>query len=101
LYLGRNEKHADWVIDNYSEVENLRQRIADIETSMLDTDKDGVADYLDQEPNTIGGVMVDSKGKSIDLNNNNVPDELESYLLKTYGQNLINHLSNNSTLIKT
>jgi OOP family OmpA-OmpF porin len=31
--------------------------------------------------------MVDSKGKSIDLNNNNVPDELESYLLKTYGQN--------------
>jgi OOP family OmpA-OmpF porin len=28
----------------------LRQRIADIETSMLDTDKDGVADYLDQEP---------------------------------------------------
>jgi OOP family OmpA-OmpF porin len=44
----------------------LRQRIADIETSMLDTDKDDVADYLDQEPNTIGGVMVDSK--SIDLN---------------------------------
>jgi OOP family OmpA-OmpF porin len=41
VYLGGNEKHADWVIDNYSEIENLRQRIADIETSMLDTDKDG------------------------------------------------------------
>jgi OOP family OmpA-OmpF porin len=77
----------------------LRQRIADIETSMLDTDKDGV-DYLDQEPNTIGGVMVDSKGKSIDLNN--VPDELESYLLKTYGQNTDkSSIVNNSTLIKT
>lgn len=101
VYLGGNEKHADWVIDNYSEIENLRQRIADIETSMLDTDKDGVADYLDQEPNTIGGVMVDSKGKSIDLNNNNVPDELESYLLKTYGQNSDkSSIVNNSTLIK-
>ena len=101
VYLGSNEKHADWVIDNYSEIENLRQRIADIETSMLDTDKDGVADYLDQEPNTIGGVMVDSKGKSIDLNNNNVPDELESYLLKTYGKNTDKSaIVNNSTLIK-
>lgn len=101
VYLGGNEKHADWVIDNYSEIENLRQRIADIETSMLDTDKDGVADYLDQEPNTIGGVMVDSKGKSIDLNNNNVPDELESYLLKTYGKNTDKSaIVNNSTLIK-
>ena len=101
VYLGSNEKHADWVIDNYSEIDNLRQRIADIETSMLDTDKDGVADYLDQEPNTIGGVMVDSKGKSIDLNNNNVPDELESYLLKTYGSNTDKSaILNNSTLIK-
>lgn len=101
VYLGKNEKHADWVVDNYSEIDNLRKRIADIETSMLDTDKDGVADYLDQEPNTIGGVMVDSKGKSIDINNNNVPDELESYLLKTYGNNTDKSaILNNSTLIK-
>ncbi|MFH6998853.1 OmpA family protein [Flavobacterium sp. FlaQc-57] len=87
VYLGKNAKHADWVIDNGSEIDELKQRIADIETSMLDTDKDGVADYLDEEPNTISGVMVNTKGKSIDLNNNNVPDELESYLLKTYGSN--------------
>jgi OOP family OmpA-OmpF porin len=87
VYLGKNEKHADWVIDNGNEIDAMKKQIADIETSMLDTDKDGVADYLDQEPNTISGVMVDTKGKSIDLNNNNVPDELESYLLKTYGSN--------------
>lgn len=101
VYLGSNEKHADWIVDNNGEIEQLRQRIADIETSMLDTDKDGVADYLDQEPNTIGGVMVDSKGKSIDLNNNNVPDELESYLLKTYGKNADkSSIVNNNSLIK-
>ena len=101
VYLGKNLKHADWVLDNNSEIENLRQRIAAIETSMLDTDKDGVADYLDQEPNTVGGVMVDTKGKSIDLNNNNIPDELESYLFKTYGSNTEKSaIVNNSTLIK-
>jgi flagellar motor protein MotB len=87
VYLGKNEKHADWVIDNGNEIDDLKKRIEDIETSMLDTDKDGVADYLDEEQNTVSGVMVNSKGKSIDLNNNNVPDELESYLLKTYGSN--------------
>ena len=101
VYLGSNEKHADWITDSNGEVEQLRQRIADIETSMLDTDKDGVADYLDREPNTIGGVMVDTKGKSIDLNNNNVPDELESYLLKTYGKNAVkSFIVNNNSLIK-
>ena len=54
---------------------------------MQDTDKDGVPDYIDQEPNTIAGVMVNTKGQSIDVNKNNIPDELESYLQKTYGDN--------------
>lgn len=101
VYLGKNGKHADWVIDNGSEIDELKQRITDIETSMLDTDKDGVPDYLDEEPNTISGVMVNTKGKSIDLNNNNVPDELESYLLKTYGSNTDKSpILNNNELVK-
>jgi OOP family OmpA-OmpF porin len=44
---------------------------------MNDTDKDGVADYLDQENNTPAGVTVDTRGKFIDTNKNGVPDELE------------------------
>ena len=59
---------------------------------MLDTDNDGVADYLDTEPNTTAGALVDTKGKSIDKNNNNVPDEFEAYILKNYGNLLINLL---------
>lgn len=99
VYLGKNQKHADWMIDNGSNIDELKKRITDIETSMLDTDKDGVADYLDQEPNTISGIMVDVKGKSTDLNNNNIPDELENYLAKTYAKDQKETTPNNNKLI--
>jgi OOP family OmpA-OmpF porin len=52
---------------------------------MNDSDKDGVPDYLDTEPNTLAGVAVNTKGIAIDKNNNGVPDEIESYMAKTYG----------------
>lgn len=81
IYLGKHQKHADWFIDEKSdELEDLEQRLADLETMMDDADKDGVPDYLDAEPNTITGVAVDSKGRTIDKNQNGVPDELESYI---------------------
>jgi OOP family OmpA-OmpF porin len=85
VYLGKNEKHADWVgeEDRYDELE---RRVELVETGLLDTDKDGVADLYDLEPNSIAGVAVNTKGQSIDNNQNGVPDELESYLEKTYGQ---------------
>src|SRR5690606_30303318 len=40
--------------------------------------------YLDREPNTPSGVAVDTKGRAIDLNNNGIPDELESVLDARY-----------------
>jgi OOP family OmpA-OmpF porin len=85
-YLGNKGIAADWSADNKDalEVEALKEKIAKIETQLLDTDMDGVADYIDQEPNTISGVMVDTKGRAIDTNKNSVPDELERYLEKTY-----------------
>lgn len=85
FYLGKNEKHADWVGEE-DRYDSLEQRVALIETGLLDTDKDGVADLYDLEPNSIAGVAVNTKGQSIDNNQNGVPDELESYLEKTYGQ---------------
>lgn len=88
FYLGKNEKHADWYYVNKSEeIEALEKRIAFIETGLVDSDKDGVADLYDLEPNSTTGVAVNSKGQTIDVNKNGVPDELESYLDKTYGQN--------------
>lgn len=79
-YLGKSEKHADWIDIKDEAVVSLEKRVADLETMTNDSDKDGVVDYLDTEPNSITGVMVDSKGRAIDLNKNSVPDELEKYL---------------------
>jgi OOP family OmpA-OmpF porin len=81
VYFGDKDKeHADWYIPAPPVAkadEETKKRVAEIETLMNDTDKDGVPDYLDQENNTPAGVTVDSRGKFIDINNNGVPDELE------------------------
>ncbi|RTY88373.1 OmpA family protein [Flavobacterium sp. RSP49] len=84
VYLGKNEKHADWVIDHESKFDAIDARFMAIENKMLDTDGDGVANYLDQEENTPAGALVDTKGRSIDKNNNNVPDATEAYVLENY-----------------
>lgn len=86
---GKNEIHGDWaVVDKASEdlrkeIDSLEKRIGDVETLMNDTDKDGIADYLDQENNSVAGVAVDSRGKMVDQNRNGVPDELERYVNTT------------------
>lgn len=88
FYLGKHEKHADWYSETkLDELKALEERVGMIETGLADSDKDGVPDMYDLEPNSIAGVAVNTKGQSIDRNKNGVPDELESYLDKTYGQN--------------
>ncbi|MFD0931591.1 OmpA family protein [Psychroflexus salinarum] len=89
IYLGKHDKHADWVDNSPKKlfgdrVAELESQIAKIERDLQDTDKDGVADYLDREPNTTSGVAVNTKGESIDVNQNGIPDELESSLEKMY-----------------
>jgi OOP family OmpA-OmpF porin len=87
IYLGSANKHADW----YSEKTDLKEtvlsfedRIAKLETDLIDTDQDGVPDYLDREPNTMSGVAVDTKGIAVDKNRNGIPDEIESSLDKRF-----------------
>jgi outer membrane protein OmpA-like peptidoglycan-associated protein len=100
VYLGKNAKHADWTLDNQDKFDAIDARFMAIENKMLDSDKDGVADYLDEEANTPAGAMVDTKGRSIDKNNNGVPDETEAYVLKNYATNTANSplLSNNELI---
>ncbi|WP_405201895.1 OmpA family protein [Dokdonia sp. LLG6352-1] len=89
IYLGKAEKHADWYSSNnvaQEQIEDLQNRLAKVETDLIDTDQDGVADYLDREPNTVSGVAVNTKGVAVDQNKNGVPDELEATLDNRYAK---------------
>jgi len=99
--IGRNSMHGDWadIPDASSEqLKALDERIGELETMLVDTDKDGVADYLDVEPNSIAGVAVDSKGRMVDANRNGVADELEKYVDSTVANATAN--ANNSEVVK-
>jgi OOP family OmpA-OmpF porin len=84
VYLGKNAKHADWTMDNDDRFAAINDRFTAVENRMLDTDDDGVANYLDQEAETPAGTLVDTKGRSIDKNKNGVADETENYISKNY-----------------
>lgn len=102
-YLGKNAQHADWYFDgdkNKEEIAALKKKLADVETLMNDSDKDGVPDYLDTEPNTMAGVAVNSKGIAIDLNKNGVPDEIEKYVVKTIENTQPSPYIANNVLVK-
>jgi len=89
FYLGKNEKHADWVdVTEKTELRNkldsVQDRVAQLERDLMDEDQDGVPNYRDREPNTMNGVSVDTKGVAVDKNENGIPDEIESSLDKRY-----------------
>ncbi len=87
IYLGGAEKHADWYsekTDLKEKVMGLEERVAKLETDLIDSDQDGVPDYLDREPNTMSGVAVDTKGIAVDKNKNGIPDEIEPALDQRY-----------------
>lgn len=68
-YIGKNKKHVDWASlekeNETSELEEARKRIADLEAKLVDTDKDGVLDFLDLENNSPSNAIVDSKGRVV------------------------------------
>lgn len=67
-YLGSAAEHADWTPTNYGDaaaMASLKAKIEKAEKDMMDDDKDGVPNYLDQEPGTAAGANVDTKGKTV------------------------------------
>ena len=107
VYLGDEKEHADWV-DASSEAQyekkaqKLKERVAKLEDDLKDTDKDGIPDYLDREPDTPNGVAVNNKGQSIDENQNGVPDELEQVMDERYASSdSVQKMKESSEIAKT
>ena len=79
---GRRAQHADWAIvpDKNAEIQSLQQRVKKLEEQQRDDDGDGVANWLDEEPNTPPGTIVDTKGRTAeprDSDGDNIPDDLD------------------------
>ena len=74
----KNKMHADWYarIDKSAvEIEALKNRLKSVENKLVDTDKDGVADYLDLEPSTPEGSNVNTHGqKVVDTDGDGIED---------------------------
>ena len=107
IYLGREKEHADWAdvtdsSDLEKQISKIRENIAELEDDFRDTDKDGIPDYLDKEPNTPGGVAVNNKGVSIDENKNGIPDDLETILDQKYASSKsVKRIQESSQIAKT
>ena len=105
FYLGNKAIHADWYSEEdviMSKLDSLDQRLSKVETDMNDNDNDGIANYLDQEPNTVANAAVDSKGRAVDVNNDGIPDTMLAPLDARYaskgdtqGGNIIKELIDN------
>ena len=82
IYLGKEQTHMDWRFENddllkriialeedlkvtKEEAKLLGEDVRTIEQKMLDDDNDGVANYLDIEPNTAEGETVNTKGQTV------------------------------------
>ncbi|MFO7672341.1 MAG: OmpA family protein [Lutibacter sp.] len=88
FYLGKKAIHADWYSEENTlrkEIDSLNVRVSKIENDMMDSDNDGIANYLDQEPNTVANALVDSKGRAVDVNNDGIPDTMLAPLDARYG----------------
>lgn len=104
-YLGKAKEHADWYLEENTlrkELDSLNQRLTLVEYDMKDSDNDGIANYLDQEPNTVANAVVDSKGRAVDVNNDGIPDAMLAPLDARYaskgdtqGGNIIKELIDN------
>lgn len=89
INLGKNATHADWYSEEstmQSEIDSLKNRLTQLENDLIDDDKDGVPNYLDQDNTTQSGVSVDTRGRAIDTNTNGIPDEMEAPLDARYAK---------------
>ncbi|OYU96784.1 MAG: hypothetical protein CFE21_00415 [Bacteroidetes bacterium B1(2017)] len=69
--------HIDWSNPIDKIYRDLKDAQDKAEAMRVDTDKDGIPDYMDQEGNTKEGYKVDSKGVTLDSDDDGIPDTID------------------------
>lgn len=77
---GKGSENLEWY--DYEQVlkdkiKSSESKLLSMETRLLDSDRDGVIDELDQEPNTPEGVRVDTKGVTMDTDYDGLKDDVD------------------------
>lgn len=73
-HIGKKEHVAEWFNPMHSVYADLYDMKDKVDLMSKDTDKDGVADMFDREPDTPEGAKVYGDGTSVDSDNDGVPD---------------------------
>lgn len=95
FYLGKKDKHIDWA-ENNNEIEILNERIKGIEAKVEAKEKEKELNNLEEK------AKVEVEEEIIDINDNNIPDNLEKYMLKNYMlKTYKTPVSNDNELAKT
>lgn len=82
----KKDKHYDWI----NPLATIYDDVADVKNKVKlltgDADKDGVADYLDKEPETPEGAKVTGAGESQDTDGDGIPDFKDAEPFSDKGQ---------------
>ncbi|MBK9983268.1 MAG: OmpA family protein [Saprospiraceae bacterium] len=74
---GQKKEPLYWVNpwdENQKIVDSLESRVSELEKEIMDTDKDGVIDAVDQQANSVSNCPVDSKGITLDSDRDGISD---------------------------
>jgi OOP family OmpA-OmpF porin len=66
LKLGKGAESRWWVNPLTSQYENIRQLNKSVTDTRTDADRDGVLDFIDEEPNTAAGATVNTRGITVE-----------------------------------
>ncbi len=66
--------NIEWHDPQEAILRNVDAEMAKLKSLLSDSDKDGVSDAFDKEPNTPAGVRVDGAGQALDVDGDGVPD---------------------------
>lgn len=82
----KKETHYDWINPLATLYDDVAETKRKLRLLTGDADKDGVADYLDKEPETPEGVKVDGGGVALDIDMDGIPDYKDDEQFSDKGQ---------------